>query len=293
MKGAGPHLLSQTDLRRLQMVLLEMLLEVDRVCKKNGIQYTLFMGTLLGAVRHRGFIPWDDDLDIAMTRPEYERFRDACRSDLDQRKFFFQDHTTDPNYRWGYGRIRRINTQFVRLGQEHMKMRTGIFLDIFPLDIVPDFAASRFLHCLYCFVLRKLLYAEAGRKAAKTAILRRWYSLLSTIPHRWVFRRLEVLSRARRSSALVRILTFPVPGRLRFGYVRTWFETLEEIDFEGFKFPCVGDFDAFLQFNYGEYMQLPPLEDRVCGHPASKFELPLDEPDFSHVRHSGTIASTT
>ncbi|WP_055744103.1 LicD family protein [Brevibacillus choshinensis] len=90
--------------------------------KKNGISYCLLMGTMLGAVRHGGFIPWDDDMDVAMMRPEYEKFREACKRDLDQSRFFYQDHTTDPHYRWGYARIRRKDTECVRLGQEHIKI---------------------------------------------------------------------------------------------------------------------------------------------------------------------------
>lgn len=191
MKTNKAHILSDKELRSLQMVLLEMLLELDRVCKKNGISYCLLMGTMLGAVRHGGFIPWDDDLDVAMMRPEYEKFREACKRDLDQSRFFYQDHTTDPHYRWGYARIRRKDMEFVRLGQEHMKMRTGIFLDIFPMDSTPDFAPLRALHCFYCFVLRKLLYAEAGRKSSRTAALRAWYAFLNIVPHTWVLRRIE------------------------------------------------------------------------------------------------------
>ena len=153
--------LSPQELKNLQSVLLEMLLELDRICKKNNIKYCIFAGTMLGAVRHGGFIPWDDDLDVAMLREEYEKFRKACKSDLNKANFFFQDNTTDPHYRWGYGRIRRKNSEFVRVGQEHMKMRTGIFLDIFPLDGVPISTPLRGIHNFCCFLLRKLLYAEA------------------------------------------------------------------------------------------------------------------------------------
>ena len=74
--------LSDKELRNLQAVPLEMLLEIDRICTKNGISYSLFMGTMLGAVRHAGFIPWDD-LDVTMLRPEYEKFREACKRDLE------------------------------------------------------------------------------------------------------------------------------------------------------------------------------------------------------------------
>ena len=122
VKTDTAYQLTISELQGLQVVLLEMLVELDRICKKNDIRYCIFAGTLLGAVRHGGFIPWDDDLDVAMLRAEYVKFRLACERDLDKTRFFFQDHTTDAHYRWGYGRIIRKNSEFVRVGQEHVKM---------------------------------------------------------------------------------------------------------------------------------------------------------------------------
>ena len=100
-------------LRKIQLIQLEMLEEVDRICKKCGIKYNIIAGTLLGAVRHGGYIPWDDDADIAMLRPEYERFRIAVRTELDTTKFYFQDNRRTRAYRWGYGKLRRKNTLFL------------------------------------------------------------------------------------------------------------------------------------------------------------------------------------
>ena len=91
--------LTSGQLRTLQLIELEMIVEVDRICRKKHIQYTLDGGTLLGAVRHKGFIPWDDDADIVMTRHEYARFFHACKNDLDKERFFLQEYRTDPNYR--------------------------------------------------------------------------------------------------------------------------------------------------------------------------------------------------
>ena len=84
--------LDDNMLRKLQMIQLEMLTEVDRICRKCNIQYNIIAGTLLGAIRHKGYIPWDDDADVAFLRPEYEKFRDACKSELDKSRFIFQDH---------------------------------------------------------------------------------------------------------------------------------------------------------------------------------------------------------
>ena len=83
--------LNEEELKKLQKIELEMLIEIDRICKKNQIKYTLIGGSLLGAVRHKGFIPWDDDADVAMLREEYDRFVKACEVDLDTNRFYFQD----------------------------------------------------------------------------------------------------------------------------------------------------------------------------------------------------------
>ena len=125
-------------LRKIQMIQLEMLEEVDRICKKCNIHYNIIAGTLLGAVRHGGYIPWDDDADVAMLRKEYEKFRKACKTELDTTRFEFQDDRRTKGYRWGYGKLRRKDTLFLREFQEHMPYFQGIFIDVFPLDAVPD-----------------------------------------------------------------------------------------------------------------------------------------------------------
>jgi lipopolysaccharide cholinephosphotransferase len=269
------HTLSPDELRRLQLVLLEMLAELDRVCKKRGIRYCVIAGTLLGAVRHGGFIPWDDDLDVAMTRGEYLRFRAACETELDGARFFFQDNTTDPRYPWGWGRLRRLGSEFVRAGQEHLKMRTGVFLDVFPVDAVPDFPPLRGLFAARCFLLRKTLYAETGAVSAKSAAARAVYRALRKIPAAWAFRRLESLQDRglNRGTKYVRILTFPTPRGRPYGYLREWYEDLADVEFEGRLFPAARGRDAYLTYKYGDYMTLPPPAERHW-HPAAKFRLP-------------------
>lgn len=154
--------LSPEELRRMQLLMLDMLVEFDRVCRKHDIRYIITGGTLLGAVRHKGFIPWDDDADIGMLRQDYERFK-KISSELNPEICWFQDHDTEPEYRWGYGKLRRTGTTYVRAGQEHLKFKTGVFVDVFPMDDIPITTPGQMLHDFYCFCLRKILYSEVGK----------------------------------------------------------------------------------------------------------------------------------
>lgn len=273
------YILNDNEFDKLHAVLLEMLLEVDRICKKNNIKYCLFMGTLLGAIRHNGFIPWDDDLDIAMMREEYEKFKKACKKDLNKSKFFYQDYSTDSHYRWGYARLRRKNSEFVRSGQEFMQMKTGIFLDIFPLDFIPNFVVFRVFHSFYYFILRKVSYSEVARKTSRMFVTRFVYSLLNKIPIQFLrnkFNKLSFKSVHPKKTKFVRILFFNLPQKYKLGYPSKWFEDFGEVKFETGLFPGIKDFDSFLKFQYGDYTNIPPTEKRKYCHPITKFRLPLD-----------------
>ena len=144
--------LKDEEFRKMQLLELDMLVELDKVCRKHNIKYSMFGGTLLGAIRHKGFIPWDDDIDVVMLREEYDKFKKHI-DELDSSICYFQDNDTDPEYRWGYGKLRRTNTKFVRVGQEHLKCKTGIFIDVFPLDDIPKSPIGQMINDFRCFCL--------------------------------------------------------------------------------------------------------------------------------------------
>ena len=265
--------LDARTLRRLQMVELDLLKEVDRICAKCGIRYSIIAGTLLGAVRHGGFIPWDDDADVAMLREEYERFREACRTELDSAKYVFQDHRETPGYRWGYGKLRRRDTLFLREHQEHMPYEQGVFIDVFPIDAVPRSQFGRTVKNIQCFAVRKILWSKVGKIADRSAVRRAVYAALSRIPEKAVLRYYDrMVERAKGiESEWGRILLFPTPNR-RYGYLRKWYETSKDILFEGETFSGIEDYDGYLTFKFGDYMSLPPQEERKV-HPVSKLRI--------------------
>lgn len=265
--------LDKDTLRQIQMIQLEMLVEVDRICKKCGIKYNIIAGTLLGAVRHGGYIPWDDDADVALLRPEYEKFRKACKTELDTSRFYFQDNRNTRGYRWGYGKLRRKNTLFLRENQEHMPYEQGIFIDIFPLDSVPDNYLLRSIKNFECFCVRKLLWSKVGQVADKNPVMRQWYKLLAKVPEKYIFSYFHkmIKNSGKRKTRMVRILMFPTPNS-EYGYYRNWYELSQDTVFEGKVFKGIKDYDSYLSFKFGDYMKLPPMEKRKT-HPVSKLKL--------------------
>ena len=272
--------LTQEQLRQVQLTELEMLREVHRICEKYRIPYVIIAGTLLGAVRHKGFIPWDDDVDIALLRRDYERFRKACAKDLDTDRFLFQDDRSTPGYRWGYGKLRRRQTLFLREHQEHMPYHQGVFLDVFPLDELPLTRIGRAVWDVRCFAVRKILWARVGKKSARSAAGRALCTLADLIPekaalamlHRLISssRRLERAHQNKRGRR-VRILTFPTP-KGTCSYLRRWYVRRAQYEFEGGTFYGIHDADEYLRFKFGEYMQYPPKKDRKT-HPVSRLKL--------------------
>lgn len=256
--------LNSEQLKAIQQVELEMLIEIDRICRKNNIPYTLDSGTLLGAVRSKGFIPWDDDADIVMTRDAYERFFEICKTQLDKKRFFLQDYRTDEKYRWGYPKMRRNDSLFIREDQSMLPWHQGIFVDIFVYDNVPDNWLLRKVHLLFCYVIRKIQYAIVGRENSPNGLLRMWYGILMKIPRDIVFVWMEkVYTRCNHSSTeLKRHMTYPYRKKCRYGLPSQCFDKRIELEFEGRKFLCSEAYDMYLTLLYDDYMVPPPVEER-------------------------------
>lgn len=268
------YYISEEELKAIQAVQQELIGEVERICKKCNIHFNMVGGTMLGAIRHKGYIPWDDDADIGFLRTEYEKFREACKEELNHEKYYMQDLRDTEGYRWGYGKLRRKGTEFVRMDQEFMPYEQGIFIDLMPFDNVPDGWLSKRIHFFRCFLYRKLFWSEVGSRAELNRWKRAVYKIMRRIPMNLVLKSYQRFIDAgqRKKTQSVRILTFPTPKGI-YGYERRWYTQLSKYQFEDMVLPGARDYDGYLEVKYGDYMKLPPAEKQKT-HPVSRLRLP-------------------
>jgi len=260
------------ELKKVQACELEILADVIRVCNENNIEYFVFGGTALGAVRHGGFIPWDDDIDIGMTRDNYERFLAIAPSKLKD-DLFLQHYTTEPNAPTYFAKVRKNNTRFVEYYFRKIKMHHGVFIDIFPHDQVPDDPKLRRRLFRRTFILNQLYIAKSvvetstpqkGLRGFLGKSLRFiLHCLLKPIPKKWLFQLLDKEVQKYNKRPQASSLCY-IPGsrvviepNVLFPLKQTKFESLTV------NIPYLSE--EYLTRHYGDFLQLPPVEKRV-GH---------------------------
>lgn len=143
------------DIRPLQLRMLKVLLAFDKVCKQQGLRYCIMNGTMIGAIRHKGFIPWDDDMDVGMPRPDYEKFITNCAEWLPQ-PYEFVCGENDPRYPLPFGKLQDASTTLIE--RKHLSYLGGIYVDVFPLDGVPDNKLVRRWHFAKYEFYKQALY---------------------------------------------------------------------------------------------------------------------------------------
>ena len=250
-----------TDINEIKKILEQILINVVDFCEKNQLKYYLGFGTLLGAVRHNGFIPWDDDVDIIMPREDYEKFVDAYSSD----KYKIIDLRTDEKYFYPFAKVYDTSTVIQENTAEHSDF--GLFIDVFPLDGVPE--TNKF-HLHRLVLLQKLLMSKyKGADVKKTGIKRFFMAaarlLLKPVKSHNLACLIDRLASKYRYDKYDNV-ALVVWGYYYLVYKKSDIEPGTMHRFESFVYNVPGNYDAVLKATYGDYMQLPPPEKRVSKH---------------------------
>lgn len=254
-----PTGLAPDDLRRLQLAELTVLDDFAELCERHGLRYYLAFGTLLGAVRHHGFIPWDDDVDVAMPREDYRKLATLAAGELGDR-LSLQSNVRDGGFPFVFSKLVLKGTSVRVAGEDGSMFERRIGIDVFALDGVPGSRIARSIRG----ALLRVLYARLGSRRRANGRKRLVELPLMLIPTRALIGLYEATTKLWPTSRAADWIC-PGPYRSRQIYPAAWFGDGVRQDFEGRLLPGPRSWTDYLSHLYGDYMKLPPVDQRT-GH---------------------------
>lgn len=262
---------SEINIRKLQLVELETLKEFINACDKLNLKYYLIGGTLLGCIRHEGFIPWDDDIDIAMPRGDYEKFVKNAQ-DLLKEKYFIQNYKTDKEFVLNFTKIRNSETTFIETTSKNRNINHGIYIDVFPIDGISESKIenlkAKILNILYNFQTDKYFYIlNQIKKSWKGNLL---FSISNLLYGKKSLREIQdkkekLYTKYKFDNSLRYNSYCGIYGDKEIGYISDLGNGIEK-KFEGLKVLVPTNYDIWLHRIYGDYMKLPPKEKQIAHH---------------------------
>lgn len=262
--------MQKIKIEEIKQIEFEMLQYAKSICEKNGIKYYLGYGTLLGAVRHKGFIPWDDDVDIVLFRDGYERFVQAV--DRDNHEYIKIIHMKNSDSFFGpYAML--VDT---RTTMAHYKLKEeiiegmGVYIDVFPLDQFNDLetakkkmARSKKLKALNNLTMVKTFQYDKGLKGLGKKVIAPFANLIG---HRRICEKIERLADDADTESGKYVMDLMWDPVMRWCVPKEAYDNIIMLEFEGEVFSAPEDYDSILRSGYGDYMQFPPEEERNTGH---------------------------
>lgn len=268
--------------KKIWMIELDLLLEFDRVCKKYNLKYFLIDGSLLGAIRHNGFIPWDDDIDIGMLRDDYNKLLSINPAEFSM-PYFFQTPATDKGSGFSFAKIRNSNTTGMSKAFQYEKFNQGICIDIFPFDNCDtecsrgDYDAVKKLARENSISMRKshpdfekVFGGEGGEYSGRDMV--EVYGEINKIAQKYSGIKTKYIRPA--VSAI-----YPYENGIHLA------SSLDEIilhKFENLSFPIPKGYDCMLREQYGDYMKYPPVSERGIRHDGSIYD--PDKPYTEYIK---------
>lgn len=262
-------ILTQEDLQQLKQVELDAFKAFIDVCERLNLRYYLLGGTLLGAVRHKGFIPWDDDIDVGMPRADYEIFLEKAQALLPE-KYFVQSNRVEKEFPYNYAKIRDVETTYLESSVAHLSICHGAFIDVFPLDFYPDADKEK------DFFKKKVNLTRRIENVFGGVYKRVWWKkiicfLLAPMSLQKALEEREKLYLSATDKG--RTANYSGAWGEKEIVPTEWYGEGSVLEFEGLSVRAPKEYEKWLTQVYGEYMKLPPEEKRVGHHYVDAFDL--------------------
>lgn len=254
--------MKQITIDELKKIQLAMLKDIDFFCKSNNITYFLSYGTLLGAIRHKGYIPWDDDIDICMPRPDYERFINLYENK--QKNYHVKEFRKTKGYGLPFAKVSNENTimnEFLYYSDVF-----GVYVDVFPIDGYGEKKQITQSQWLSKFLNAKKAVLGRNRSLIKNIVIAMGKLFLSPFSVQYILKKMHSIATKYSYTDCSQTDVFCSSTVEREIVPRTVFDKIIEADFEDCKFKIPANYDIYLKALYGDYMTPPPIENRISHH---------------------------
>ena len=271
--------ITDKETKKIQKYELEILIEFDRVAKKNNLKYMLVGGTLLGAIRHKGFIPWDDDIDIGMPREDFEKFKKIWKKEVDTKKYFYQDMDNTENYGMIFGKLKMKDTLLVEKTNNIKKEDQAFWIDIFPFDKISTNIKKAKRDLIKAYIYKIIYYLKCKNKLIEHTFIRKLAAFVLKVMSYFISKERckNMLNNLfHKYDSLEQYKTVSYGGTYIFKEICdiNYFDNLIETEFEKKKFLIPKEYDKYLTHIYGDYMKLPPVEKRKSHHEIVEIKFP-------------------
>ena len=257
--------------KKIWAIELDLLLEFDAFCKKYSLEYFLMYGTLLGAVRHNGFVPWDDDMDIVMPRKDYQELIEKANEFAFP--YFLQTPLTDPQSGFSFAKLKNTNTTCANELFKYQDMNFGIHIDILPIDNFVDEGAQERFDKINSLNMDASTYMRKDNPYLDEKNLDRVKKHSGKTPKEVYFEIQNIATQFNDvSTKKVTVAPLTLYSLKKIVFYKEDFECAIEGDFHGFKFPIPVGYKRILTTLYGDYLQLPPLSERGNWHSGAVFD---------------------